>query len=305
MTGAFQINAVSPSPTAGCGSSSSPRSSSLRCSLLLTPRRFRPADAGAVTQNRRMAARWASAHRRIDALTFGLGSGIAGLAGVALSQIDNVAQPRPELHHRQFMVVVFGGVGNLGHADRRHVARHRQQVPRAAGRARCSARSWSWCSSSCSSRSVRAACSRSRAARWRPESHPAAFPASHAATAPVRPRRAGHGRCRSPLLPPLLPPTATAVPALCRALVGNTVCATPSVALARRPGLGLLRHPLALATAPLLRLGGYAMGMYLMRQIGTAASTATRSCRLHGVPELEGAALVLVGLRHVLVRLPA
>jgi hypothetical protein len=51
---------------------------------------------------------------RIDALTFGLGSGIAGLAGVALSQIDNVS---PNLGQGyiidSFMVVVFGGVGNL------------------------------------------------------------------------------------------------------------------------------------------------------------------------------------------------
>ena len=51
---------------------------------------------------------------RVDALTFGLGSGIAGLAGVALSQIDNVS---PNLGQSyiidSFMVVVFGGVGNL------------------------------------------------------------------------------------------------------------------------------------------------------------------------------------------------
>ena len=48
------------------------------------------------------------------ALTFGLGSGIAGIAGVALSQIDNVS---PNLGQSyiidSFMVVVFGGVGNL------------------------------------------------------------------------------------------------------------------------------------------------------------------------------------------------
>jgi urea transport system permease protein len=51
---------------------------------------------------------------RVDALTFGLGSGIAGIAGVALSQIDNVG---PELGQGyiidSFLVVVLGGVGQL------------------------------------------------------------------------------------------------------------------------------------------------------------------------------------------------
>src|ERR1700742_4873258 len=45
----------------------------------------------AVAQNRRMAASMGIATSRVDALTFGLGSGIAGIAGVALSQIDNVS----------------------------------------------------------------------------------------------------------------------------------------------------------------------------------------------------------------------
>jgi urea transport system permease protein len=68
----------------------------------------------AVTQNRAMAASMGIRTTRIDALTFGLGSGIAGIAGVALSQIDNVS---PNLGQGyiidSFMVVVFGGVGNL------------------------------------------------------------------------------------------------------------------------------------------------------------------------------------------------
>jgi urea transport system permease protein len=68
----------------------------------------------AVTQNRRMASAMAINTGRIDALTFALGSGIAGLAGVALSQIDNVS---PNLGQGyiidSFLVVVFGGVGNL------------------------------------------------------------------------------------------------------------------------------------------------------------------------------------------------
>lgn len=68
----------------------------------------------AVTQNRRMAASMGIRTPWIDAMTFGLGSGIAGIAGVALSQIDNVS---PNLGQGyiidSFMVVVFGGVGNL------------------------------------------------------------------------------------------------------------------------------------------------------------------------------------------------
>ena len=68
----------------------------------------------AVTQNRRMAASMGIRTGYVDAMTFGLGSGIAGIAGVALSQIDNVS---PNLGQSyivdSFMVVVFGGVGNL------------------------------------------------------------------------------------------------------------------------------------------------------------------------------------------------
>ncbi|HEV1999691.1 MAG TPA: urea ABC transporter permease subunit UrtB, partial [Xanthobacteraceae bacterium] len=68
----------------------------------------------AVTQNRPMAASMGIRTNRVDALTFGLGSGIAGMAGVALSQIDNVS---PNLGQGyiidSFLVVVFGGVGNL------------------------------------------------------------------------------------------------------------------------------------------------------------------------------------------------
>ncbi|MCP1200416.1 urea ABC transporter permease subunit UrtB [Notoacmeibacter sp. MSK16QG-6] len=68
----------------------------------------------AVTQNRRMAAAMGIRTPWVDALTFALGSGIAGIAGVALSQIDNVS---PNLGQGyiidSFMVVVFGGVGNL------------------------------------------------------------------------------------------------------------------------------------------------------------------------------------------------
>ena len=68
----------------------------------------------AVSQNRSMARAMGIRASRVDALTFGLGSGIAGIAGVALSQLTNVG---PNLGQAyiidSFMVVVFGGVGNL------------------------------------------------------------------------------------------------------------------------------------------------------------------------------------------------
>lgn len=68
----------------------------------------------AVTQNRSMARTMGINSDRIDALTFGLGSGIAGIGGVALSQIGNVSPNLGQLYIvDSFMVVVFGGVGNL------------------------------------------------------------------------------------------------------------------------------------------------------------------------------------------------
>ena len=71
-------------------------------------------EVRAVAQNRAMARAMGVRSGRVDALTFGLGSGIAGVAGVALSQLTNVG---PNLGQNyivdSFMVVVFGGVGNL------------------------------------------------------------------------------------------------------------------------------------------------------------------------------------------------
>jgi urea transport system permease protein len=68
----------------------------------------------AVAQNRSMAKAMGVPTEWVDALTFGLGSGVAGVAGVALSQLTNVG---PNLGQSyivdSFMVVVFGGVGNL------------------------------------------------------------------------------------------------------------------------------------------------------------------------------------------------
>ncbi len=68
----------------------------------------------AVTQNRAMASVMGIRSPRVDALTFGLGSGIAGMAGVALSQIGNVSPNLGTIYIvDSFLVVVFGGVGNL------------------------------------------------------------------------------------------------------------------------------------------------------------------------------------------------
>lgn len=68
----------------------------------------------AVTQNRNMARSMGIRTERVDALTFGLGTGIAGIAGVALSQLTNVGPNMGQAYIiDSFMVVVFGGVGNL------------------------------------------------------------------------------------------------------------------------------------------------------------------------------------------------
>lgn len=68
----------------------------------------------AVSQNRAMARAMGVRSDRIDALTFGLGSGIAGVAGVALSLLTNVGPNMGQAYIiDSFMVVVFGGVGNL------------------------------------------------------------------------------------------------------------------------------------------------------------------------------------------------
>ena len=83
--------------------------------LLLVLRRTRLGlRIRAVSQNRAMARAMGIRSGRVDAMTFGLGAGIAGMAGVALSQLTNVG---PNLGQAyiidSFMVVVFGGVGNL------------------------------------------------------------------------------------------------------------------------------------------------------------------------------------------------
>ncbi|WP_410013802.1 urea ABC transporter permease subunit UrtB [Sodalis sp. C49] len=83
------------------------------CWLLLNTTRL-GMHIRAVTQNRAMAACCGVPTGRVDMLAFGLGSGIAGLGGVALSQLGNVG---PELGQGyiidSFLVVVLGGVGQL------------------------------------------------------------------------------------------------------------------------------------------------------------------------------------------------
>ncbi|MFE8072300.1 urea ABC transporter permease subunit UrtB [Marinobacteraceae bacterium S3BR75-40.1] len=82
--------------------------------MVLLRKSFFGLQMRAVTQNRPMASSMGIKTGWVDALTFGLGSGIAGIAGVALSQLTNVG---PNLGQQyiidSFLVVVFGGVGNL------------------------------------------------------------------------------------------------------------------------------------------------------------------------------------------------
>ena len=82
--------------------------------LLILRRTSLGLNVRAVSQNRSMAKAMGIRTDWVDAMTFGLGSGIAGIAGVALSQLTNVG---PNLGQAyiidSFMVVVFGGVGNL------------------------------------------------------------------------------------------------------------------------------------------------------------------------------------------------
>ncbi len=71
----------------------------------------------AVTQNRAMAGCVGVPTGRVDTMAFGLGAGIAGLGGLALSQIGNVGPDMGQLYIvDSFMVVVLGGVGQLAGA---------------------------------------------------------------------------------------------------------------------------------------------------------------------------------------------
>ncbi len=242
----------------------------------------------AVTQNRQMAASMGIRTARIDALTFGLGSGIAGIAGVALSQIDNVS---PNLGQGyiidSFLVVVFGGVGNLwGTLVAALDARHRQQVPRTVRR---------------------------RGARQDRDPgvhHPVHPEASARAVRPQGP--GGGGMTSSPLIRALdrgavafilmliaigvlgaaaQPAAAAVIAVACADLSGGAVgqiCLLRAACALDRPDLGLLRHPLArprrVLRARRLRDG----------HVSDAPDRHARRLRrsdppgLHGVPELAG-----------------
>ena len=134
--------------------------------LLLTKTRLGLFVRG-VTQNRAMASCVGVPTARVDTWAFGLGSGIAGLAGCALSQIGNVG---PDLGQTyivdSFMVVVLGGVGQLAGTVYAALGLGFANKLLEAWRARCSPRSRCSSSSSSSSRSGRRACSPSRAGRW-------------------------------------------------------------------------------------------------------------------------------------------
>ncbi len=91
----------------------------------------------AVTQNRRMAAAMGIRTGMVDAMTFGLGSGIARVSLAWRCRRSTTSCPNLGQSYiiDSFLVVIFGGVGNLvGHARRGTVARRRQQAARALRR---------------------------------------------------------------------------------------------------------------------------------------------------------------------------
>ena len=245
----------------------------------------------AVTQNRPMAAAMGIRTGRVDALTFGLGSGIAGIAGVALSQIGNVGPNLGQIYIVDcFMVVVFGGVGSLwGTLVGAMQPGHRQQVAGALRR--------------------RGARQDRRAGVHHPV-HP------EPSARPVRAQGPGGGELsrmtdarRSAALP------TTALLARLRALAcvlllvvraaaqlvvpdGSRRCicrlhgaAARQISLLRACWRwrsiwsGAIPASFSLGHGAFFALGGYAMGMYLMRQIGTrGVYRQSGPAGFHGVP---------------------
>ncbi len=269
--------------------------------LLVVLRRTRLGlDIRAVAQNRAMAQAMGIPSGWIDAMTFGLGSGIAGIAGVALSQFTNVG---PNLGQSyiidSFMVVVFGGFDRqpVGHVHRRHVDGVVDKLLDAI---------------------MPGAVLSKIAVLVAPSSavHPAAgradnLPADRAA--PPRDSTTRHVLNRMfPLTPPrgtdsiyerqvltltvsvVLPVLALGVPAgspfhlsaYALTLVGKYMCyAMLAMAVDLVWGYcGIL----SLGHAAFFALGGYAIGMYLMRQIGARGVWQEPAPpRLHGLSELD------------------
>ena len=231
---------------------------------------------------------------------FGLGSGIAGLGGVALSQLGNVG---PELGQSyiidSFMVVVLGGVGRLAGAvaaalglgvvnklleprggrgagqDRRAGLHHPVHPAPAAGDVRAQGAGGGLMR--------RARVPPSRDARRRAPGRARCGARRPAWLAP---------RCsfRSARCPDYLVPAVRQVPLLRHRGAGDG------------PGLGLRRASSASGHGLFFALGGYGMGMYLMRSIAGEGVYRSDAARLHGVPRLEGAALVLARLPELPVR---
>jgi hypothetical protein len=225
----------------------------------------------AVTQNRRMASSMGIRTPWVDAMTFGLGSGIAGLAGVALSQIDNVS---PNLGQGyiidSFMVVVFGGVGNLwGTLVGALTLGIAQQVPRALRRRRARqdprARAHHPVHPEAAARALRTQGKGDRSmitARLLAKALDAqgpsriAHPAGAVAIsrAGVQPAVARQSAARAELHGL----AARQIPDLCACWRSRSISS------------GAICGILSLGHAAFFALGGYAMGMYLMRQIGDA-----------------------------------
>jgi hypothetical protein len=254
------------SPTTGCGSSSSRSLVFVGCCCWLLRAPARPADARGDAEPAH-GARHGHPHgagRRAD-LRPRLRHRRHRRRGAV--QIDNVG---PNLGQSyiidSFMVVVFGGVGNLwgtlvGALSLGVANKFLEPWP-----ARCWPRSWCWCSSSCSSRSARAAV-RAQGPGGGGMMTRVSSPLARSTAPDDLP-----GCCSAigMLVPVLNLLAAARLRCMCRPMscrCSANISATPAGAGARS-GLGLLRH-LSLGHGAFFALGGYAMGMYLMRQIGT------------------------------------
>ena len=177
-----------------------------------------------------------------------------------------------------FMVVVFGGVGNLwgtlvGALTLGVANKFLEPLAGAVLGKICS-----WSSSSCSSRSGRAACSRSRAGRWKHDAHRALI-ASIAAAARRSWLAARGVAILVPVLNLALPPASPFHVPTYRGRAARQVSLLRAARRRARSGLGLLRHPLArprrVLRARRLRDGHVPDAPDRDR----AASTPTRSCR--------------------------